>query len=76
MKKLMTLVFAAIFVFALSLPASAQGQSTANQTAAAKKADKEAKQAAAKKKKQEKEEAAKKAKADKAAAAKTGAAKK
>jgi len=69
MKKWMTVVFASTFaVAALSMPAFAQAQSTpANQTAAQKKADKDAKKAAAKKKKEDKEAAAKKAKADKAA---------
>jgi hypothetical protein len=67
MKKWMTVAFASIFAVTLSMPVFAQAQSTpSNQTAAAKKADKDAKKAAAKKKKEEQQAAAKKAKADKA----------
>jgi hypothetical protein len=69
MKKWMTVAFASIFAVTLSMPVFAQAQSTpSSQTAAQKKADKDAKKAAAKKKKEDKQAAAKKAKADKGAA--------
>jgi ABC-type transporter MlaC component len=65
MKKWMTVVFASMFAFALSMPAWSQAPAAKTQTAAEKKADQDAKKEAAKKKKADKKAAAKKAKDEK-----------
>ncbi len=59
MKKWMTVVFASMFAFALSMPAWSQAPATKTQTTAEKKADKEAKKEA------DKKQAAKKAQDEK-----------
>jgi hypothetical protein len=69
MKKWMTVVFASMFAFALSMPAWSQSTAPKTQTASEKKADKDAKKEAAKKKKADKKAAAKKAQDDKSAKA-------